>query len=368
MSDHREQEKLVLSGTLQVMGLVEMGLDARNLEDFAEHVLPNLAAMLQAEHLLLYVTSSRLPTPRLFQYPSESASTVSLMNRCERQVTVFAESGHPLPISEAPAGSPLSMDGFELHPLWDGKGCVGLLGLAGAQRARLGPPELWDRVLQFLGLCVWRFAEWARVERQLAHLNSYLTVSSMLGQTLGLHDLLETALYCCMELSSASEASVLLLDDDKQNFQFYHVEGPAKPVLMGAKFPADRGLAGHVLQTRQSEVINDVQKDPRFYSKIDSDSGIQTRCMIAIPLVAGDEPVGVLEVLNKATESCFTEEEHRQLLTIADEIAFGIRNARIFEYVVNSYCKQRQGQSSCKGCKRPLGSWTPCVKYREAAL
>ena len=51
--------------------------------------------------------------------------------------------------------------------------------------------------------------------------------------------------------------------------QFYQVEGPAKPVLAGATFPADKGLAGHVLQTQRSEVINDVQNDPRFYGKID---------------------------------------------------------------------------------------------------
>jgi hypothetical protein len=33
---------------------------------------------------------------------------------------------------------------------------------------------------------------------------------------------------------------------------------------------------------------------------------------------------------------------------------------------VKSYCKQRQGFHSCEGCQRPLGSWTPCVKYRQA--
>lgn len=46
----------------------------------------------------------------------------------------------------------------------------------------------------------------------------------------------------------------------------------------------------------------------------------------------------------------------------AEEIAFAVRNAKIFELALNAYCKQRQGQSSCKGCKRPLGSWTPCAK------
>jgi len=82
--------------------------------------------------------------------------------------------------------------------------------------------------------------------------------------------------------------------------------------------------------------------------------------------VAENEPVGVLEVINKVGGLDFTDEDRLLLHFIADEIAFAVRNARIFEVVVDSYCKQRQGQNSCKGCKRPLGSWTPCVRYREA--
>lgn len=87
--------------------------------------------------------------------------------------------------------------------------------------------------------------------------------------------------------------------------------------------------------------------------------------MIALPLTAGEEKIGILEVINKLDGDVFTEDELLLLLSIADEIAFAIRNARIFEYVVNSYCFQRQGLATCRGCKRPLGSWTPCVKYRE---
>jgi hypothetical protein len=56
------------------------------------------------------------------------------------------------------------------------------------------------------------------------------------------------------------------------------------------------------------------------------------------------------------------------LLSIAEEIAFAIRNAKTFEYVASTYCKQRQGQGSCKGCKRPLGSWTPCIKQQETGI
>ena len=208
-------------------------------------------------------------------------------------------------------------------------------------------------------------AERTEMERQLAHLNAYMTVSSALAQSLGLHDVLEIALYCCMDLVSAEAASVLLLDDEKANFEFYQVEGPAKPLLASATFPADKGVAGSVLKAQQSEIVNDVQNDPRFYGKVDSETGFVTRNLVAIPLVAGQEQVGVLEVLNKVGEDGFVEDERLLLLLIAEEIAFAIRNAKVFEYVANSYCKQRQGQASCRGCERPLGSWTPCIKYRD---
>jgi GAF domain-containing protein len=168
-----------------------------------------------------------------------------------------------------------------------------------------------------------------------------------------------------MDAVSAEAASVLLLDDEQENFRFYQVEGPAKPVLAGATFPVDQGLAGSVLHTQQPEIINDVHSDARFLEKVDTESGFRTRNMIAIPLTAGEEQVGVLEVLNKAEDGAFIEEDLLLLVSVAEEIAFAIRNAKVFEYVVNTYCLQRQGRTSCRGCKRPLGSWTPCVKYRE---
>jgi hypothetical protein len=41
--------------------------------------------------------------------------------------------------------------------------------------------------------------------------------------------------------------------------------------------------------------------------------------MIVIPLVAGEERIGVPEVLNKVDGDSFMEEEHQLLLSIAEE-------------------------------------------------
>jgi len=228
--------------------------------------------------------------------------------------------------------------------------------------------KLFETVLDLLATCVSSYSERLSTEIQLSDLQLYLIVSSMLAQSFDLRELLFIALNSCKQLVSAEEASILLLDEEKNNFRIFHAEGIGKSALEGATFPANRGLAGSVLKTGKAEVVNDVQNDPRFYEKIDMDFGFPTRNMIAIPLVAGKERVGVLEVINKTNRDSFTEEECLRLLSISEEIAFAIHNAIIFEHVVNIYCKRRQGQNSCEGCERPLQSWRPCVEYRQASI
>ncbi|RLG43677.1 MAG: hypothetical protein DRN92_09085 [Thermoproteota archaeon] len=345
---------------LRLMELIERALAAQRLEELAERVLPGVAGLMRSGSALLYVGDSRFPVPYFFQHGLQPETTPEIENLCAEQ---FDQISSQADLQSIPVSTDLTF-----YPLRAEGRCVGLIGLTAHEDIFPAWQDLLERLLRSLGTIIDRLAERTKSERQLAHLNTYLTVSSMLAQSLDLPELLEVALYCCMEAVSAEAASVLLLDDEKKNFSFYQVEGPAKPVLMTATFPADMGIAGSVLQTQQSEIVNDVRNDPRFYEKFDSESGFQTRNMIALPLVAGEEQVGVLEVLNKAGGSSFTEEERFLLLSISEEIAFAIRNAKVFEYVVNTYCKQRQGQNSCRGCKRPLGSWTPCVKYREASI
>lgn len=365
MSNTNGEPHLSSGDALELVDLAEIAVSSQNLGEFAERMLPSIAGIMQSGLALLYVHDSRLQTARLFQqgFPAEAAFQMEQI--CARQLGHVSGQADMQPFPVPTSGAMEMAEGVTLYPLWEEGACVGLVGIVPPGQVASSLQPLWDRLVRLLANAVSRLLEREETDRQLSRLNAYLTVSSMLAQSMDLHEVLEISLYSCMEVVSADAASILLLDDDKKNLHFYQVEGPAKPVLMSATFPADRGIAGSVLRTGRSEVINNVQNDPRFYKDFDSRSGFETRNMIAILLVAGEEKVGVLEVLNKANGQLFLEQDHLLLLSIAEEIAFAVRNAKVFEYVVNSYCKQRQGETSCKGCKRPLGSWTPCARYRE---
>lgn len=308
----------------------------------------------------LYVDEPNFPPPKYFHL-GFAPESVPLLNEICRQRFEELSSGtdRSTVIVPLPVGSPLQV---ALYPLEDGSSCLGVAGYV-ETGASAGLDAEREEAFELISRAAARWAEGARMERRLRHLNAYVTVSSMLGQSVGLPAMLDGALYCCKEMTSAEEASIMLLDDEKENLFFHEVDGATGAVLVGAKFPATKGVAGNVLQTQEAEIVNDVQNDSRFYRSIDNDSGFRSRNLIAVPLTAGEEKIGVLEVLNRVDGRDFTEEERLALVLVAEEVAFAIRNAKLFEYIVGTYCKQRQGQISCKGCKRPLGSWTPCVKY-----
>jgi GAF domain-containing protein len=352
-----------------MLELVEVALVARSLDGLVGRILSNAARVLQSPFAFLYIDDPRLATPVFSQkgLPVEAVSAVEGL--CAQYLPkIVGRSG--LPSEEAVA---FQVEGLvtdlAIFPLQAEEGCFGLIGLSRPTEESVVSPGLLAQPFRLLANAISRLVERGRAQRQLAHLNTHLTMSSALAQSMDLPELLGVALYCCMEAVSAEGASIMLLDDEQGSFSFYHVEGPAQPVLVGKMtFPADHGLAGAVLRSQQAEVINDVQGDPRFFRDIDAESGFVTRSMIAIPLTAGDERVGVLEVLNKAGGASFAEEERVLLQSVADEIAFAIRNARVFEFLANAYCKQRQGQASCEGCPGPLSAWPPCARYREGEL
>jgi len=202
-------------------------------------------------------------------------------------------------------------------------------------------------------------------DSKIRMLNLYQTVSSSMAYIGNLQELLTTITGIVTSELLCEESSVLLFDEDTNEFEFFTAFGETGMELVAKRFPADRGIAGRALREMKTQVVNDTQSDPDFYCAIDEEHGFKTRNIISAPLISGNEKVGVINALNKIQTNYFSKEDDQVLSAIADEVALAVKNAKLFEYVVNSYCKIRQGLNSCKGCKRPLKSWTPCVKQLE---
>jgi GAF domain-containing protein len=202
-------------------------------------------------------------------------------------------------------------------------------------------------------------------DKKISMLNLYQTVSSSLAYIGDLQELLFTIVSIVTTELHCEESSVLLYDEESNEFEFFTAVGEKGSELEKVRFPANRGIAGRALRERTTQVVNDVQSDPDFYGNIDEEHDFTTKSILSAPLISGDEIVGVINAINKVETKFFDQQDDQILSAIADEVALAVKNARLFDYVVDSYCKIRQALNSCKGCKRPLKSWTPCVRQLE---
>ena len=201
--------------------------------------------------------------------------------------------------------------------------------------------------------------------KKISMLNLYQTVSSSLAYVGDLHELLNTIMSIVTSELLCEEGSVLMLDEENNEFEFFTAVGETGKDLEKVRFPADKGIAGRALREGTTLVVNDVADSPDFYGNIDKEHDFKTKSILATPLISGEEAVGVIEAINKIGDDGFDKEDAQILSAIADEVALAVKNARLFDYVVDSYCNIRQGLHSCKGCERPLKSWTPCIRHLE---
>jgi GAF domain-containing protein len=122
----------------------------------------------------------------------------------------------------------------------------------------------------------------------------------------------------------AKAASVFLLDEATEELVFEAVAGEGADTLVGRRFPADTGVAGWVLVTRQPLVVDDLTTDTRFSREAAEATGFVPKGLMAVPLLAEDRALGVLEVLDRPQRSTFTLAEMDLLGLFGNQAAIAL--------------------------------------------
>jgi putative nucleotidyltransferase with HDIG domain len=140
------------------------------------------------------------------------------------------------------------------------------------------------------------------------------------------------------ERSLRAEASSILLKDKASGDLLFDVAtGEAAERVRTIRVPRGQGIAGHVAETGESLLVPDTSQDTRFFKDADKSSGFVTRNIIAVPLVARGEIIGVVEVLNRMGGGTFTQKDLSLLQALAHQSAVAIQNAQLFQDVQESF-------------------------------
>src|SRR5574341_951767 len=148
-----------------------------------------------------------------------------------------------------------------------------------------------------------------------------------------LDDLSALVVAKCRDAFDAEGVSILLLDAHRNELYVPYVADADPEVtarLLSLRFPADRGIAGAVLQSGRSVRIDDVATDPRFYGGVDRRTGVTTRNLLCAPLTSRQGTIGVVQVLNRRDSGSFTDDDLAFLDALAGSVAVAIENARFY--------------------------------------
>lgn len=137
--------------------------------------------------------------------------------------------------------------------------------------------------------------------------------------------LLQATVEVARGIFSARASSVFLYDEATDELVFEAVAGEGSETLIGQRIPSSTGIAGWVLVTRQPLVLEDVTEDPRWGGQeIAERSGYVPKGLMAVPLLHEEDPVGVLNVLDRPQQARFSLEEMELLGLFANQAAISI--------------------------------------------
>ena len=148
--------------------------------------------------------------------------------------------------------------------------------------------------------------------------------AGVLGAEEGYRSLLQATVEVARAIFKAKAASVFLLDEETEELVFEAVAGEGSDSLVGVRFPADTGVAGWVLVTRQALVVDDLTKDTRFSREAAESTGFVPKGLMAVPLLAEEKALGVLEVLDRPQQSRFTLAEMDLLGLFGNQAAIAL--------------------------------------------
>lgn len=111
--------------------------------------------------------------------------------------------------------------------------------------------------------------------------------------------LLQSVVAVARYVYGAAASSVFMVDPETGELVFAAVSGEGEEGLLGMRFSPGTGIAGWVAASCQPLVTDDVAGSDRFAQDAADSTGYVPKSIMAAPLVADGECIGVLEVLDR---------------------------------------------------------------------
>ena len=178
-------------------------------------------------------------------------------------------------------------------------------------------------------------AQLAEVEHALETSQATIKAAQRLSTAVEWRAALDSILDAASELVRFERGTLALADSVQETLKIEAARNSPIDVSQMSRFKVGEGIAGWALSHRQPVLVRDSRNDPRFKA---SDPSHQPRSFIAVPLLEGNDGLGVLTLVRSANDP-FTDEDLKNLARVGSDAARALTNARLVDFL-----KQRQAE------------------------
>lgn len=176
-------------------------------------------------------------------------------------------------------------------------------------------------------------AERRQAEKRLSEQAEYLAAlhetTLAIIDRLDLNSLLELMLSRAEALADTRHGCIDLVLPGDEASQEYIGHGIFEP-FQGVVLPAGQGIAGLVLQEKQTIVLDDYCK---WDARLESYSNLGLHALLAIPLIVEGRIIGIIELAYDDPQRKFTQKHIQQLEQFAELAALALDNASLYQAV-----------------------------------
>ena len=247
---------------------------------------------------------------------------------------VFA-SGNPLVINDRPADSPVgllvSTQSVAWIPVKAGARVIGVLGISDDQSRPFSPSEVefLQAIANVIGVAIDNARLFDQTKRNLEQIRILHEIGTATGSTLDLHDLVDVLLEKVERFLPFAATTVRFVDRKSGVLEPFACRNLDEKEWRAEPWRGGHGIPQEVFKSRASQVVRNVQTDPRVRDpQFFRNHGLIS--YLGAPLIVRDEIFGVLSFYTKE-EHEFTSQEVEFLSTLASQAAIAIHNSQLYE-------------------------------------
>ena len=124
-------------------------------------------------------------------------------------------------------------------------------------------------------------------------------IGNISGTSFDLDELLDSIMDMIIDAMKTEAGSLLLLNEDTQLLEFKVAKGEKADEVKKFKLKIGEGIAGKVAEIKQPVILPSADAELYFSKNISEELEFKARNILAVPLLAHDQVIGVVELINK---------------------------------------------------------------------